>query len=58
MKACIRDTAAAVTAVSTAVVLAACGASAGDDPGEETRPSIGLLLPDTTPLAGRPPTSP
>ncbi|MET7654820.1 MULTISPECIES: substrate-binding domain-containing protein [unclassified Streptomyces] len=48
MKARIRDMSAAVTAISTAVVLAACGASTGDDPGEESRPSIGLLLPDAT----------
>ncbi|WP_340384373.1 substrate-binding domain-containing protein [Streptomyces sp. SS7] len=48
MKACIRDTAAAVTAVSAAVALAACGADAGNDPAGETAPSIGLLLPDAT----------
>ncbi|MFH0180873.1 sugar ABC transporter substrate-binding protein [Streptomyces cacaoi] len=48
MKACIRDTAAALTAVSTAVVLAACGASTGDEPGAEDGPRIGLLLPDIT----------
>ncbi|MFE7933073.1 sugar ABC transporter substrate-binding protein [Streptomyces sp. NPDC057456] len=48
MKACIRDTAAAVTAVSTAVVLAACGASTGDEPGRADGPRIGLLLPDVT----------
>ncbi|WP_327181756.1 substrate-binding domain-containing protein [Streptomyces sp. NBC_01334] len=48
MKACIRDTAAAVTAVSTAVVLTACGADTPDEPGRDGRPRIGLLLPDVT----------
>lgn len=48
MKACIRATAAAVTAASTAVVLTACGTSAGDAPHEEDGPHIGLLLPDAT----------
>ncbi|WP_314219444.1 sugar ABC transporter substrate-binding protein [Streptomyces zaehneri] len=48
MKACIRDTAAAVTAVSTAVVLTACGADTRDEPGRDSRPHIGLLLPDVT----------
>ncbi|MGW0950232.1 sugar ABC transporter substrate-binding protein [Streptomyces sp. NPDC002623] len=48
MKACIRDTAAAVTAFSTAVVLAACGAGAGTDSDGEEGPRIGLLLPDAT----------
>ncbi|MCX5374249.1 substrate-binding domain-containing protein [Streptomyces sp. NBC_00015] len=48
MKACIRDTAAAVTAVSTAVVLTACGADTRDEPGRDGRPRIGLLLPDVT----------
>ncbi|WP_416981161.1 sugar ABC transporter substrate-binding protein [Streptomyces sp. T028] len=48
MKVCIRDTAAAVTAVSAVVALAACGAGAGGDPGGGNTPSIGLLLPDAT----------
>ncbi|MFF1444337.1 substrate-binding domain-containing protein [Streptomyces sp. NPDC058295] len=48
MKACIRDTAAAVTAVSTAVVLTACGAETRDEPGRDGRTRIGLLLPDVT----------
>ncbi|MEU1178585.1 substrate-binding domain-containing protein [Streptomyces sp. NPDC005820] len=48
MKACIRDTAAAVTAVSAAVALAACGAGAESDPDGGTAPRIGLLLPDAT----------
>jgi D-xylose transport system substrate-binding protein len=48
MKACIRDTALAMTAVSTAVALTACGPGAGDDSGEGSTPRIGLLLPDAT----------
>ncbi|MGW6927688.1 substrate-binding domain-containing protein [Streptomyces sp. NPDC054950] len=48
MKACIRDTAAAVTAAATAVVLTACGADTRDEPGPDGRPRIGLLLPDVT----------
>jgi ABC-type xylose transport system substrate-binding protein len=49
MKACIRGAALAVTAVSTAVALAACGSGAGNDPdGGSTPPRIGLLLPDAT----------
>ncbi|MDQ0579471.1 sugar ABC transporter substrate-binding protein [Streptomyces rishiriensis] len=48
MKACIRDTAAALTAVCTAVVLAACGASADGSSGGADGPRIGLLLPDVT----------
>ncbi|MFF5184557.1 sugar ABC transporter substrate-binding protein [Streptomyces sp. NPDC000345] len=48
MKACIRDTAATLTAVSAAVALAACGADGGTDPGGGTAPRIGLLLPDST----------
>lgn len=48
MKACIRDTAAAVTAVWAAVALAACGADTGSDPDGGSAPSIGLLLPDAT----------
>lgn len=48
MKARMRDTAAAVTAAFAAVLLAACGASTGEDPGPENHPRIGLLLPDVT----------
>ncbi|MBK3628061.1 sugar ABC transporter substrate-binding protein [Streptomyces asoensis] len=48
MKARTRDTVAAVTAVCTAVLLAACGADTGDEPRTQGRPSIGLLLPDAT----------
>ncbi|MDN0196430.1 substrate-binding domain-containing protein [Streptomyces sp. S.PNR 29] len=48
MKACIRDTALAMTAVSTAVTLAACGSDAGNDSGGDDSPTIGLLLPDAT----------
>ncbi|MGW2620529.1 sugar ABC transporter substrate-binding protein [Streptomyces sp. NPDC001500] len=48
MKACIRETAAAVTAVSTAIVLAACGSDTGGDPAGRGGPHIGLLLPDAT----------
>ncbi|MFF4834956.1 substrate-binding domain-containing protein [Streptomyces sp. NPDC001315] len=48
MKACIRDTAATVTAVCTAIVLTACGAGAGNDPDGGNAPRIGLLLPDAT----------
>lgn len=48
MKACIRDTAAVVTAVCTAIVLAACGSDTGGAPARESGPRIGLLLPDAT----------
>jgi D-xylose transport system substrate-binding protein len=50
MKARIRDAATAVTAVSTAVVLSACGADdASDDAsGGSDATTIGLLLPDST----------
>ncbi|WP_033319061.1 substrate-binding domain-containing protein [Streptomyces yerevanensis] len=48
MKACIRDAAIAMAAVSTAVALAACGAGAGNDSDEGGTPKIGLLLPDAT----------
>ncbi|MFE9642948.1 sugar ABC transporter substrate-binding protein [Streptomyces sp. NPDC006365] len=48
MKARIRDAAIAMTAVSTAVVLAACGAGAGDDSDGGNTPTIGLLLPSAT----------
>ncbi|WP_369255760.1 substrate-binding domain-containing protein [Streptomyces sp. R35] len=48
MKACIRDAAIALTAVSTAVALAACGSDAENaSPGGNT-PQIGVLLPDST----------
>lgn len=48
MKACIRETAATVTAVSAAVALAACGPGAGTQSGGEGSPNIALLLPDNT----------
>ncbi|WP_217238516.1 substrate-binding domain-containing protein [Streptomyces sp. AC555_RSS877] len=48
MKACTREAALAMTAVSTAVALAACGSDAGNDGGGEDAPRIGLLLPDAT----------
>ncbi|GCB52316.1 sugar ABC transporter substrate-binding protein [Streptomyces sp. NL15-2K] len=48
MKARIRDAAVAVTAVSTAVALAACGADAGNDSDGGSTPNIALLLPDST----------
>ncbi|WP_055717174.1 sugar ABC transporter substrate-binding protein [Streptomyces torulosus] len=50
MKARIRDAATAVTAVSTAVVLSACGADdASDDASDGSdATTIGLLLPDST----------
>ncbi|MDQ0963570.1 MULTISPECIES: sugar ABC transporter substrate-binding protein [unclassified Streptomyces] len=49
MKACIRDTAMALTVLCTAAVLAACGADAGGEPrGGGNGPRIGLLLPDAT----------
>ncbi len=47
MKACTREAALAVTALSTVVALAACGTGAdGDTDGNTT--SIGLLMPDAT----------
>ncbi|KOU73255.1 ABC transporter substrate-binding protein [Streptomyces sp. MMG1533] len=48
MKACTRDAALAMTAVSTAVALAACGPGAEKDADGGDAPSIGLLLPDAT----------
>ncbi|MFJ1967261.1 substrate-binding domain-containing protein [Streptomyces sp. NPDC087903] len=48
MKACTREAAIAMTAVSTAVALAACGADAGNDADGKKAPSIGVLLPDAT----------
>jgi D-xylose transport system substrate-binding protein len=48
MKACIRDAALAMTAVSMAVALTACGAGAGNDSDGGNTPTIGLLLPSTT----------
>lgn len=48
MKACIRDAAIAMTAVSTAVALAACGSGAGNNSGAGNTLEIGLLLPDAT----------
>ncbi|MFE9443451.1 substrate-binding domain-containing protein [Streptomyces sp. NPDC006602] len=48
MKACTRDAALAMTAVSTAVTLAACGPSTESDADKRNAPRIGLLLPDAT----------
>jgi len=48
MKGRIRNTAVAVTAVATAVALAACGADGGSSPVEGDGPRIGVLLPDAT----------
>ncbi|MGW6735337.1 sugar ABC transporter substrate-binding protein [Streptomyces sp. NPDC055013] len=48
MKARIRDAVVAMTAVSTAVALAACGADGGSDATESSEPVIGVLLPDAT----------
>jgi D-xylose transport system substrate-binding protein len=48
MKVCTRDAALAMSAVSTAVALAACGPSTESDPDGGDPPTIGLLLPDAT----------
>ncbi|MFG2788433.1 sugar ABC transporter substrate-binding protein [Streptomyces sp. NPDC048419] len=48
MKACVRGAAVAMTAVSTAVALAACGSGAASDPGGGNAPRIAVLLPDAT----------
>ncbi|MCX5053330.1 MULTISPECIES: sugar ABC transporter substrate-binding protein [unclassified Streptomyces] len=48
MKACIRGAAVAMTAVSTAVALSACGSSPGNDPDGTGTPKIAVLLPDAT----------
>ncbi|MFF9803408.1 substrate-binding domain-containing protein, partial [Streptomyces rochei] len=48
MKACTREAALAMSAVSTAVALAACGPEAGKDSDGDDAPRIGLLLPDAT----------
>ncbi|MFF4258837.1 substrate-binding domain-containing protein [Streptomyces sp. NPDC001663] len=48
MKTCMRHTALAMTALSTAVALAACGSGGGGDPDGGSSPTIGLLLPDAT----------
>lgn len=48
MKACIRDAVMALTVVSTAVALAACGPGAGTDSDGEDGANIALLLPDAT----------
>jgi ABC-type xylose transport system substrate-binding protein len=49
LKACIREAAVAMTAISTAVALAACGADGGNDSGGgKSAPNIALLLPDST----------
>ncbi|WP_433448136.1 substrate-binding domain-containing protein [Streptomyces sp. CA-142005] len=46
MKVCVRDTALALAAVSTAVSLTACGSDAGNTSGSARK--IGVLLPDST----------
>ncbi|WP_171111739.1 MULTISPECIES: substrate-binding domain-containing protein [Streptomyces] len=48
MKTCIRDAALAMTAVSTAVALVACGQGAGNSSGGGNSRTIGVLLPDAT----------
>jgi ABC-type xylose transport system substrate-binding protein len=48
MKAWIRDAVIAMTAVSTAVALAACGPAARNNSGGGNTTKIGLLLPDAT----------
>ncbi len=48
MKARIRSAVLALTAVSTAVALGACGAGGGSDSAEGDAPMIGVLLPDAT----------
>ncbi|MFI2205970.1 substrate-binding domain-containing protein [Streptomyces sp. NPDC020192] len=48
MKACVRDTALALAAVSTAVSLTACGSGAGNTSGPGGARKIGVLLPDST----------
>lgn len=48
MKSCIRDTAIALTALSTAVALAACGSGSGKESDAGNAPTIGILLPDST----------
>jgi D-xylose transport system substrate-binding protein len=48
MKVCVRDTALALAAVSTAVSLTACGSDAGNTSGSGSARKIGVLLPDAT----------
>ncbi|MFV8184200.1 MULTISPECIES: substrate-binding domain-containing protein [unclassified Streptomyces] len=48
MKACYRGVAVAVTALSTAVALTACGAGTGSRPEGGNGPRIAILLPDAT----------
>lgn len=48
MKACIRGAALAMTAISTAVALAACGQGVGNNSDGGDTLKIGLLLPDAT----------
>lgn len=48
MKACIRGAAVVMTAISTAVALAACGQDAGNNSDGGNTLKIGLLLPDAT----------
>ncbi|MEV7389309.1 MULTISPECIES: substrate-binding domain-containing protein [unclassified Streptomyces] len=48
MNACVRDTALALAAVSTAVTLTACGSGTGNTSGPGSTRTIGVLLPDST----------
>ncbi|ELS58861.1 substrate-binding domain-containing protein [Streptomyces viridochromogenes] len=48
MRACARRAVVAVTAVSMAAALAACGQDSGSDSAGGSRPKIGVLLPDST----------
>ncbi|MFI6654697.1 sugar ABC transporter substrate-binding protein [Streptomyces sp. NPDC050523] len=48
MKVCVRGTAVAVTALWTAVAVAACGSGTADAPGGGNTPRIAVLLPDAT----------
>ncbi|MFF4118888.1 substrate-binding domain-containing protein [Streptomyces sp. NPDC001714] len=48
MRACVRDTALALAAVSTAVSLTACGADSGSTSGAGGARKISVLLPDST----------
>ncbi len=48
MKACIRGAAIALTAISTAVALEACGQDTEDNSHTGNTPMIGVLLPDST----------
>ncbi|MFJ9712776.1 sugar ABC transporter substrate-binding protein [Streptomyces sp. NPDC101234] len=48
MNVCVRDTALALAAISTAVSLTACGWGAGNTSGPGSARKIGVLLPDST----------